>query len=116
VREELGRRGLLDAELDIQPAYDDAGHRVTYRMTVEEGAQYRMGALEIAGLSEDDAAKVRKEWKLTGGPVFDATYLGEFLNGPFRRALKSASAARTLTASVKPDPAKTIVDVSIEVK
>src|SRR5258706_13205959 len=50
---EYGKRGYLDAKLDPQPEFDDAAHRVSYRVNIVEGVSYRMGEVVLTGLSPD---------------------------------------------------------------
>src|SRR5256885_9124575 len=45
------------------PTFDDAAHTVNYKYTVNEGDLFRMGKLEVEGLSSAAAAKVRFAWK-----------------------------------------------------
>lgn len=48
-------------------------------MTMEEGPQYHMGKLEVAG-DKELAAKVRAAWTLEEGQVYDAGYVNHFLD------------------------------------
>jgi outer membrane protein insertion porin family len=66
--------GYLDAKLDAQPQFDDAAHRVSYRVRVNEGAQYRMGDMVVTGLSLDAEKLLRRFWHIAPGQVFDEDY------------------------------------------
>jgi outer membrane protein assembly factor BamA len=66
--------GYLDAKLEPHPQFDDAAHRVSYRVTVVEGPQYRMGEMVVTGLSLDAEKRLRQSWLIAPGQVFDDGY------------------------------------------
>ena len=74
VASEFARHGYLDAKLDPQPQFDDLAHRVSYRVTIMEGSQYRMGDMVITGLSVDAEKRLRRVWLIAPGQVFDNGY------------------------------------------
>jgi len=76
---EYGKRGYLDAKLDPQPDFDDAAHRVSYRVNIVEGVSYRMGELVLTGLSPDAEKQLRHAWQLAPGQVFDNAYFENLL-------------------------------------
>ena len=115
VRGAYGKKGFIVARLLPAPAFDDAGRRVTYRIKVNEGAQFRMGNLIITGLSEGDARRLKEKWKLQPGDVYDASYLNEFLKKVMRED-RSAFGSKKMTTSLKPDRQKLTVDVSLDFK
>jgi outer membrane protein insertion porin family len=71
--------GYLDAKFDAQPQFDDAAHRVSYRVQVTEGAQYRMGEMVVTGLSLDAEKLLRRFWHIAPGQVFDDGYFENLL-------------------------------------
>jgi len=75
-----GHIGYMDAQLDPTATLDDAAEKVTYRVEVKEGPQYKMGELIISGLSLDGEKKLRAAWTLSPGSVFDQTYFDDFLS------------------------------------
>jgi outer membrane protein assembly factor BamA len=75
-----GSHGYLDAKLDPQPQFDDAAHRVSYRVAIVEGPQYRMGEMVVTGLSLDAEKRLRQVWLIAPGAIFD--------NGYFERLTK----------------------------
>lgn len=79
VRKAYARKGFLAVRLNSAPRFDDGGRRVAYRFQVEEGTQYRMGALFVNGLSEQDSNNLRGRWGLASKEVFDAGYINEFV-------------------------------------
>jgi outer membrane protein assembly factor BamA len=78
VRVSYGGTGHLDANITAHPEFDDAASRVTYKLEVKEGPQYRMGKLTITGLSDDQAKSLERKWKLKGGEILDTTYFDRF--------------------------------------
>jgi len=47
-------------------------------ISIEEGPQYHMGKLDILA-EKEPAARLRAEWKLAEGDVYNATYVDEYL-------------------------------------
>ena len=74
-----GHIGYMDAQLEPTATLDDPAEKVSYRVEVKEGPQYKMGDLIISGLSLDGEKKLRAAWTLSTGAVFDQTYFDEFL-------------------------------------
>ena len=74
VQAEYGRHGYLDTKLDAQPQYDDTSHEVSYRVSISEGAQYRMGDMVITGLSLDAEKRLRQAWQIAPGQIFNDGY------------------------------------------
>lgn len=79
VADEFSNRGYLDAHLDLHAAFDDAAHQVSYRVTVNEGPQYRMGDLVITGLSLEAERRLRAVWQIQTGQVFNGGYFEKVL-------------------------------------
>jgi hypothetical protein len=52
---------------------------VNLSVSVMEGRQYRMGRLEIFAKKEV-ADKLRAEWQMPEGAVFDRTYLDKYID------------------------------------
>jgi len=76
---EYGKRGYLDAKLDVQPEFDDNARRVSYRVNIAEGPQYRMGEMVVTGLSLDAERQLRHAWQLAPGQIFDNGYFEKLL-------------------------------------
>jgi outer membrane protein assembly factor BamA len=79
VEDAYKNRGYLDVKLDAQPEFDDAAHRVSFRVKIEEGIQYHMGELVITGLSLDAEKKLQHFWRLAPGQLFDNGYFEDVL-------------------------------------
>ncbi len=69
-----GAHGYLDRKLTEEPQFDDAAHQISYRVTISEGPQYRMGELVITGLSLDAEKRLRQGWQIAPGAIFDEVY------------------------------------------
>jgi len=74
VEKAYGHAGYIHAKVDAQPQFESAASTVSYRVSINEGDQYRMGQLIITGLSPNAEGRVRAAWKLLAGNVFDASY------------------------------------------
>ena len=78
VGKEYERVGYLDVQVAGVPVFDETKKQVSYRVTIEEGPQYRMGELVITGLSLAGEKKLTEVWKVSKGQVFDHDYFREF--------------------------------------
>jgi outer membrane protein assembly factor BamA len=79
VEKSYGKHGHINARLIPNPEFDDANQRVTYRIAVSEGPQYRMGTVEFKGFSNSDAAALSEKWRLKSGDIYDQSYGNRFL-------------------------------------
>jgi outer membrane protein assembly factor BamA len=85
-----GRKGFLRARTKTEPTFDDVNKRVAYRVSINEGPQFRMGTLKIAGINEDVILNLRHRWTLREGDLYDNSYIEEFLKKDAREVLDSA--------------------------
>lgn len=110
-----GAKGYLTARVKPVPSFEDASKRVTYQIEVKEGPQYRMGQLNITGLSESASNRLRGKWTLLSREVYDDTYLGRFLKTAITSDLfnEGEAAPKGVKTLVKPDEQKLTVDVTI---
>lgn len=119
-----GRQGYLDARVRPTPEFDDQERRVTYKIEISEGPQYRMGSLLFKGLTERDAKALRDAWRLPRGDVFDDEYLKEFFKRSAGAALQRLFEERQaagkgpprLGSSVAPNKETLTVDVTLELQ
>ena len=122
VRKAYGQNGYLEARLKATPEFDDGAQKVTYKMEVREGPQYRMGGILFKGLSERDAKAFRGAWKLKRGDVFDQTYFDEFFRNDARDVIQRLFEERRannrpspqLATKLSPNKESLSVDVTIE--
>jgi outer membrane protein insertion porin family len=69
-----GQHGYLDMKLNAEPQFDDTARQISYRVSISEGPQYRMGDMVITGLSVDAERRLRQAWQIAPGQVFDDGY------------------------------------------
>jgi outer membrane protein assembly factor BamA len=69
-----GQRGYLDMKLTAEPQFDDTAHQISYRASISEGPQYRMGDMIITGLSVEAEKRLRQAWQIAPGQIFDDGY------------------------------------------
>ena len=74
VETEYRQLGYLDMKLSAEPQFDDAAHQISYRVSISEGPQYRMGEMVITGLSVDAEKRLRQAWQIAPGQIFDDGY------------------------------------------
>lgn len=79
VEAEYGTHGYLDVKLDPKAQFDESTRRVSYLVKVTEGHQYRMGDMVITGLSVQAEAKLRQDWQLAQGQIFDENYFNRMV-------------------------------------
>lgn len=111
-----GSRGYLRARMKPTPSFEDTGRRVSYRVEIKEGPQYRMGSLNITGLSEDAVNRLKAKWKLQPGDVYDDSYLEDFLKSALTVELLGSDRPKKIDSKPKVDEQKLTVDVMIDFK
>lgn len=114
VRGAYGKKGFITARLKPTPAFDDPARRVTYRVSVNEGEQFRMGTLTITGLDEGNTRRLQERWKMKPGDVYDDSYLRSFIKEVVFKG--GFGANKRVSDSYKPDRQKLTVDVTIDFK
>jgi outer membrane protein assembly factor BamA len=120
IREEYAHRGYLDAKIDPVASYDDQAHTVAYAAHVEEGAPYKLGAMVITGLSTAAEKRLRDQWPIPAGELFDKTLYEDFLS---KLQTQPAQVFGDLPVHydevghwLQPDPNKSTVDVLLDFK
>jgi outer membrane protein assembly factor BamA len=124
VQKAYGARGHIQARMKPAPEYDDAAPKVTFKIAVNEGPQYRMGTVEFKGFSADDAATLSKKWGLKSGEVYDQSYAGRFFRNEAREIMSGVAKARqsqgkplpNINTQETPNRETLIVNVVFEVK
>ena len=79
VKKAYGKHGHIQADMNPTPEFDEGAAKVTFKIAITEGPQYRMGTVEFKGFSATDAATLGKKWNLKSGDVYDRSYAVEFL-------------------------------------
>jgi outer membrane translocation and assembly module TamA len=85
VRNEYGRLGYIEVQVEAEPAFDPTAAIVRYRVHITEGPQYRMGKLVITGLSIPAERRLVAAWTLQQGDIFNLQYFEEFLEKDARQ-------------------------------
>jgi outer membrane protein assembly factor BamA len=94
VSRRYGHTGHLDAKVDAESELNDSTNRLSYKIIVKEGPQYKMGKLTIKGLDEADANSLEARWKLRNGEVFDTSYTDRFFRIDAREQMTRIMSAR----------------------
>jgi outer membrane protein assembly factor BamA len=79
IQKAYGKHGHIQILAKPTPEFDDAASKVTFKIAINEGPQFRMGTVEFKGLSADQADALSKKWNLKSGEVYDQSYGGQFL-------------------------------------
>jgi len=120
VTDEYGKKGYMAARWIESTTFDDARKHVTYHFTVSEGPQFHMGQLTVAGLSDEDANKVKALWQLAPGSVFDTSYVSDFITKSAREFLNRhpvfSGVPLKISSETKLNSEKQTVDVIITFK
>jgi outer membrane protein assembly factor BamA len=113
VKELFGRRGFVALRMKRSPLFDDRARRVTYKVSLSEGPQYKMGTLIITGLADADAAKLKNGFNLQGGEIFNASYVEQFKSGFVPRSGIVKPPTKEVDLRMRRDASKLVVDVEI---
>jgi outer membrane protein assembly factor BamA len=120
IREEYAHRGYLDAKIDPLASYDDQAHTVAYAVHIEEGMPYKLGTMVITGLSTAAEKRLRDQWPIPAGELFDKTLYEDFLS---KLQTKPAQVFGGLPVHydevghwLQPDQSKSTVDVLLDFK
>jgi outer membrane protein assembly factor BamA len=120
IESEYGRRGYLDMKLNAEPQFDDAAHQISYRVSISEGPQYRMGDMVITGLSLDAEKRLRQAWQIAPGQIFDNGYYEQhmkILSKPSRDIFGDLPVHYNEFGHVlRPDTTRHTVDVLLDFK
>jgi outer membrane protein insertion porin family len=122
VMKAYGRQGYLNVRVQPTPEFDDSAQKVSYKIEIREGPQYRMGSLLFKGLTERDARALRDAWRLRRGEVFDQGYIDEFFKKDSRNAMQRLFEERRevgkpppqLDVKLNPNKETLTVDVTLE--
>ncbi|MBZ5528960.1 MAG: hypothetical protein LAN71_13800 [Acidobacteriia bacterium] len=110
-------KGYVAARLKAEPVFDDTAATVHFRVTILEGAQYRMGKFEVDGASEALEKRLRGKWRLQSGEIFDGGSVKEYMQAAFRPgALASAEGAGRVSVETHLNEENLTVDVLLHVQ
>lgn len=91
VRDAYWNQGYLDADLTPTPQFNESSKHVSYNVSIAEGPQYHMGALQLTGLSVEGEQRIRAAWRIPPGAVFDKSVYDDFLENGINAAFKGTS-------------------------
>ena len=79
VRDEYGHLGYLEVKVTPQPVYDDQAHKVSYKVSIAEGPQFKFNAMTVTGMSLAGERLIREAWPQKPGDVFDRKIFDQLL-------------------------------------
>jgi outer membrane protein assembly factor BamA len=79
LRTQYAAKGYLDF-IPVPRTEKTAEGRLTITFEIIEGAQYRMGSLELVADKQELADQLQLQWKLKKGEPFDPSYTEKFLD------------------------------------
>jgi outer membrane protein assembly factor BamA len=95
------------------PELDDTNYRARYNFSIKEGAQYRMGKLNIVGIPQNQTQYIREGWKLEEGSIYNDSYPNEFMKNWAKTLHKYTSQGMKLSISQKGNPQTKTVDITL---
>jgi outer membrane protein insertion porin family len=124
VRQAYSKHGYIQVSIDPTPEFDEAAAKVSFKIAVNEGPQYHMGAVDFKGFSADDAFILGKRWGLRSGEVYDRSYADRFLKENAGEMMMRIGRERqaqgkplpNLGIQEKPDREGLTVNLTIELK
>jgi outer membrane protein assembly factor BamA len=114
VQDEYGRRGYLDAKVEPEAVFYGAAQRVSYRVTIQGGVQYRMCELVITGLSPTGEHRLLDAWRMPRGQIFDRLYFDDFLHNIKQVFANTPIHFDEVGHWLRTDPQKRLVDVLLD--
>jgi outer membrane protein assembly factor BamA len=105
------KQGFIDLTIRPQVSLDAATQRVTYRILVDEGVQFRMGQVHFRGLPDKLTAEFAKKWQLQSGQIYDGTYAMEFMKKIVYPKLAEMRPPATASIRIERDTANATVDL-----
>jgi Surface antigen variable number repeat len=120
VGDEYGRRGYLEAKVDSGASYDDTAHTISFKVSIVEGQQYRMGGFVLTGISPTGEGKITSTFPIASGEIFDKIKYEDYLiqlNNHSKEIFGDLPIHYdTVGHWLRTDPAKGTVDVLLDFK
>lgn len=116
IADAYGKKGYIETRVASRPEFDDSNRRVSYRYEVTEGPQYRMGSVEINGLPEALAQRLKESWGLKTGDVFDTSYYEAFMKKAMMEIAAAGLRPQDINVQNKPNRDNRTVNVVINFK
>jgi outer membrane protein assembly factor BamA len=116
IYEAYGKKGHIETRVASRPEFDDSNRRVAYHYEVTEGPQYRMGTVEIVGLPEALAQRLKDSWQLKMSELFDTSYYDAFLKKAMMEIAAAGLRPQDINVQNKPNRDNRTVNVVITFK
>lgn len=107
VRDAYSAQGYLDSSIGLHPSFNEAAHIVNYNLEIDPGSQYRLASVQFDGAPDPMAARLKLDWKMAPGDIFDQSYLANFAALAQKKDKPLSKWMQTVitTYDVRPDPA-----------
>lgn len=120
ISEAYGQRGYLEAKVNATPSYDDFAHTISYKVNIQEGALFRMGAFVLTGISPTGEQRIYASFPVKEGEIFDKARYEEYLLALQKHSKEIFGDLPihydTVGHWLRTDDAKSIVDVLLDFK
>jgi len=103
IQKAFGRKGFLFPRMKTVPEFNDDAQKVTYKFSVNEGPQFRMGKLTVKGFSDSETRQINEKWLLKPGAIYDRGYSGEFTQKQISEILREMFLNRRTQGKPAPD-------------
>ena len=120
IRDEYGHLGHLEVKLNPEAVFDDQAHKVSYKVSIVEGPQFKFNDMVITGMSLAGERLIRDAWPQKPGDVFDKKLFDQLLT---RLEIHRDTVFKDLPIHydtvghwLQTDPAKGTVDVLLDFK
>lgn len=107
-------RGYMACQIKFDAQLDDNMGTAHYSLAVAEGAQYKMGEVEILGLDTPTESRLQNAWKLHAGEPYNADYPAKFIEDT--RQLVPPGVQWKVSVQETPDASDKTVEVEIRFK
>lgn len=115
IREQMGKRGFMEAQTKTAQDFDDLANKVRYSIEIVSGPQYHMGTVAFKGLPEDAVKRLQSKWRLRTGDIFDLSYANNFLKNDARDEIARIRPTQVTTATAV-DRQRLTIDITFEFK
>ncbi|HYV11125.1 MAG TPA: POTRA domain-containing protein [Pyrinomonadaceae bacterium] len=124
IQKAYGKHGHVAARLNAAAEFDEGAPKVTFKIAINEGPQYRMGTVEFKGFSANDTAALGKKWGLKSDQVYDQSYVSQFLRSDAGEVIARITEGRrsqrkplpNLSVQETPNRETLVVNLVIELK
>ena len=120
IRDEYGHLGHLEVKLNPEAVFDDQAHKVSYKVSIVEGPQFKFNDMVITGMSLAGERLIRDAWPQKPGDIFDKKLFDQLLTQleTHRDTVFKDLPVHYDTVGhwLQTDPAKATVDILLDFK